>query len=407
MNRKNSRWNWGKFSTLALDQPDFVQIKEINLYTAGDSGRAKTWSNVPYYFSEQLIRQGIHVNRINIGENKLLQSLYRYSIYPLIRLFYPASRHHYFRSRINHYFTEARIRKAIAQFPKADLQVFMTFSFSSSHLSSKPCVLLGDWTYLYLIEVLQKRKAFWFEVPALKREADNIAKASLAISLFPLSRRFINKHHKTKKCLYLGNVVNSQIPADMELLLKRKRISRKILFIGNQKYLSAAKQLISAFEMLPDAIKNESELHIVGLEQSHIGESRAGVFAHGYLEKDDVGQAELYYELLFSARMIVNSSEGWAAFSSLTEAMFYGTPVICHAFEEFTETYGSDTGLGYYLQKNTATELRDMIEKLLLLNEQEYTAMMEKARNLTSSFTWENYCKAFIAEASKLNDQAI
>lgn len=383
-----------------------MQLKEINLYSVGDSGSAKTWSNVPYYFSEHLSGQGIQVNRIDIGENRFLQNLYRYSVYPLIRLFYPASRHHYFRSRINHLFTEAKIRKAIVRFPKAELQVFMTFSFSSSQLSNKPFVLLGDWTYLYRIEVLEKRKALWFEVPALEREAKNIAQASLVISLFPLSSRFIDEHYNARKCLYLGNVVNSGVPANFDLLRARKGNSRKILFIGNRKYLPAARQLLSAFESLPAALKKESELHIVGLDQDQIGQSRAGVFVHGYLEKDNRSQAGLYYELLFSARMIVNSREGWGAFSSLTEAMFYGTPVICHAFDEFTETYGSEGGFGYYLKENSVTELRDAIERLLLLNEREYGAMMEKARSLTASFTWENYCKAFIRVASALNDPA-
>jgi hypothetical protein len=46
-----------------------IKIKEITVFTIGDSKKMSTWSNVPFFFTETLISKGVKVNRVDIGQS--------------------------------------------------------------------------------------------------------------------------------------------------------------------------------------------------------------------------------------------------------------------------------------------------------------------------------------------------
>ena len=105
-------------------------IKEITVFTIGDSNEIKTWSNIPYFLTKNLEKKGIQVNRVNIQENPLLFTIYKYTIFACIKLLYRNSNQTYFRSKLNNTLTNIKIKKALIKHSKADLSVFLSFSFS-------------------------------------------------------------------------------------------------------------------------------------------------------------------------------------------------------------------------------------------------------------------------------------
>ncbi|GBU07133.1 hypothetical protein AwDysgo_04640 [Bacteroidales bacterium] len=50
------------------------KIKEITLFTNGDSNDLSVFSNVPYFFAQTLISKGIKVNRVDIGISKKMEN---------------------------------------------------------------------------------------------------------------------------------------------------------------------------------------------------------------------------------------------------------------------------------------------------------------------------------------------
>src|SRR5512141_2155738 len=43
------------------------QFREITVFTCGDSSKPRTWSNIPYFFTQTLISKGLKVNRVDIS----------------------------------------------------------------------------------------------------------------------------------------------------------------------------------------------------------------------------------------------------------------------------------------------------------------------------------------------------
>ena len=46
------------------------EIKEVIVYSNGDSNDLATWSNVPYFFCRELEKRGIKVDKVDIHVNK-------------------------------------------------------------------------------------------------------------------------------------------------------------------------------------------------------------------------------------------------------------------------------------------------------------------------------------------------
>lgn len=372
------------------------------MFSIGDSNLAKTWSNVPYFFTKALEARGLKVNRVNLEDKVLFRQLYKYSVYLLIKTLYPKSTHNYFRSGLNHWLTQKKIKKAIQHYPNSQANVFLSYSFSSKRLSALPCILFGDWTYLYLIQQLEQRKPYWFERVALKREKQHIQEADHVLSLFPKSSEYISKHLSPFPVHYLGNVVNAEEIQDEGSILTSKLQFKRLLFIGGEKYQAAARNLLQAFIELDIPESADAELHFIGLTAGEFGSvNHKGVFFHGYLDKTVASQSALYYSLLGSARCIINTQNTWGAFSALTEAMYYYTPVICQAFEEFRATYGDNCDFGYYVPDNTVPSLTAALKKLFTQSDELRITQMKTAHHKTKEFTWENYSQRFLELVAK------
>lgn len=370
-------------------------VKEITVFSIGDSLRLSTWSNVPYFFTRSLEEQGIFVNRVNLEENRALAKLYKYSVYAVFKLISRDTDQVYFRSGLNYFLTNLKIKRALKQYGKADARIFLTYSFSSGPASGKRTVLFSDWSYLYRIREFSKRRPFWFEKASLKREEKHINEADFVISLFPGSKIFNDLNYQNQNCHYLGNVINAFQTPDKQALMARKQKSTLVLFIGNKKYLQGARDLASAVETIRGR-NSKIELHMIGLDESDLALSQDGLFCHGYLDKEIAAERDKYYDLISAARLIVNTTAGWGAFSAMTEAMYYYTPVVTTPYPEFLNTYGAGSRFGYFVDSNAPAELAAALEKVLRMDAPEYAGLMEGAHENVKDFTWQKYAEKLV-----------
>ena len=367
-------------------------IKEITVFSIGDANELSTWSNVPYFFTKNLEFKNIKVNRVNLEENKTLRLIYKYSFFAFLKLFNKNSNHTYFRSGLNYFLTNCKIKKAIKEFNQSEILIFLTYSFCANKYHNKKVVLLGDWCYLYYISTFLKREPMWFEKKALAREKKHINYADNVINLFPKSEEFNLKHFNDKNQFYLGHIINGNYDLNYEEIISKKLNSRKLLFIGNKKYMVGALNLIKSFEKL----NTNAELHIIGLTKQDVGIHLPGLFYYGYLNKGIVLENELYYKLIIEARVIVNTNPKWGSFSAITEAMYYQTPVITLPYPEFTKTYGTEINFGFYVNEDVTDDLTSKLTDILNDSKDEQLNKMKSAHNQVKNFSWSAYTNKVI-----------
>jgi glycosyltransferase involved in cell wall biosynthesis len=239
----------------------------------------------------------------------------------------------------------------------------------------------------------------WFEKKALQRETRNINGSQLVLALFPLSAAFIKANYNQKNTHYLGNVINAVQEPQKGFILDHKLRFKKIIFIGNKKYLNGAKQLIEAFHFLNS---DDVELHMIGLTREETRDHTKNIYHHGYLDKGNERQCQTYYQLLSQCALIVNTNEGWGAISAVIEAMYFYTAVITTPYNEFTETFGKEINFGSYANSNTKEALAKLIKETLDLQPQKKMQTLENAHLAVRDLTWKNYSDKLVRQIESL-----
>jgi len=358
-------------------------VKEVIVFSVGDSTKISTWSNVPYFFTTTLEKQGIKVNRVNLQESKNLKLLYFFCFGWMVKFFFKKSAYTYYRSTLNNWDTKRKIKKAVNEFTNADLHVFLTFSFSSKPYTNKPVLLFGDWTYDHQLNYFAARKPYGFEQRSVNRENTCIENADAVVVLFPKVAVYMQQKYSNKNIHYLGNVINSN--AD-ELSADVSNRTNSVVFIGAIKYLEGLQALIKAIEKL-NASGTQIDLQVIGISASEVVEQHAYVQYHGYLDKGNIVQRKLYYEILNRAKVFVNTNEKWASFSASIEAMYHYVPVIVTPYPEFVETFGSQINFGKYCGAND--DLSALISEII--TNPNYPKLCTNSHDAVSDFTWDNY----------------
>lgn len=361
-------------------------ITEVTVYTNGNANNISTWSNVPYFFTQTLRSKGIKVNLVDLSTSRVLNKLYR--VFPLYRLIYKKTTYGYFRSLIHFLDARRRISNAIKKYPNSQLNIFLTFSFSSTGLTTKPSIQFCDWPYAYAINYFEKRNPDIFEKWSIAREDSQIEGTNLIFPLFPVVSNFMNDHYKNKNIYYLGNVINSLFTSNESIILDKKIASTSLLFIGSKKYLEGAKLLVNAFAILKSEIPALT-LNFIGLATSDFDELPSGVNCYGYLDKGNEKDRALYYKILESAKVFINTNPKWGAFSATIEAMYFYTPVIVTPYNDFVNTFGHEIGFGYYCENSSLDLLCNNIKKIL--NNKLYNDLCLNAHKSVKGFTWDNY----------------
>jgi glycosyltransferase involved in cell wall biosynthesis len=311
------------------------------------------------------------------------------------------STHYYSRSLVHFANVKHRIKKALKSHPHADANIFLTFSHSSVGLSRAPAVQICDWTYEYYFKHFEGRKPDLLERRSVRREDNLIEHSDLVIPLFPGVAEHMRRRYSNRNICYLGNAANSLCePLEQGLALDKKSGSDALLFVGNRNYLEGARCLIAAFELLRKEHR-ELSLHLVGLDPGDFAGLPEGVICHGYLDKGVASDRELYYSLLQSARILINTTPKWAAFSSTLEAMHHYTPVIVSPYAEFVRMFGSDIQFGRYCAEGKPEALSQAIRATLA--DPCYLSLCVAANHAASVHTW----SAFVDGLLELVDPLI
>jgi glycosyltransferase involved in cell wall biosynthesis len=375
------------------------KVREITVFTNGDSRKISTWSNVPFFFTETLISNGLRVNRVDLSPSPFLEKLFYKTVHRMIKKIYKDTTYDYFRSLTNFIDVRNRIKKAVKKYPNSDAYIFLTFSFSSVKLTKKPTILFGDWTYQHYFNYFLDRKPDFFEKQCIARENAQIESSKLVFSLFPQVAEHMKNSYKNKEIHYLGNVINSLHKVPESEILQLKEESKNLLFVGSEKYIEGAKSLINAFK---DIKQNDQQLslHIIGMSDKNFDDLPENVYCYGYLDKGKENERQLYYKLFREAKIFINTTPKWSAFSATIEAMYFFTPVIVTPYDEFQKTFGNEIEFGCYCEENTSALIKEKIYKIL--NSKNYISICKNSHISVQDFTWQTYINKIIEKIENL-----
>ena len=367
-------------------------IKEVIFFSYGDSNKASTWSNVPYLFTKTLEEKGIVIRRIQLLQKNIFINIFNRLIIHLYNIFYHNHVYDYIRTPLFRKIAFKLIKRTVEKYGHADCCIFTGFSLWNK-FNNIPTILFGDWTYEILIKERLGRLPYKIEGKTIKWEDEAINASNCVISLFPECARSIKKKNPNANIYYLGsNVVNCLYTGhlDSNYVIRRKKESQRILFIGDEKYKNGCLLLIKAFNKLVLQY-NELKLDIIGMQSSDFKnvQLNSNIYFHGYLKKDEPRQCDLYYQLMLDATIFVNPTKLWAGYSSTIEAMYFYTPIIVSKYKDFITEFGENISFGIYNKEFDSECLYENI--IQILTSSNYEELCKKAHDATKSYTWENY----------------
>jgi glycosyltransferase involved in cell wall biosynthesis len=363
-------------------------ITELTVYTTGPAGEFRTWSNVPYFFTQSLRAQGVRVNLVDIGPPFFVEKSFNLTFRLMWKLFHPNTTFTYFRSWLHYLVTSNRIRKAGRRYPNSQADIFLTFSFSSQLRADRPVVLLCDWPYSHSIGYFQGRSPDLLELRSIAREDSRIEEADMAISLFQSGAEVMRQRYRNRNIFCLGPAINAPTSEISPTLPELKAGSFNLLFIGDAKYLAGLRVLIHSYKLLKTSYP-ELSLSIIGQETSQLGLLPEGVMSYGYLDKGQESSRTLFYSLLQQARLVVNTTPRWGGFSSILEALAYYTPAVVAPFDEIVRMFGKGNDFISYCEENTPDLLAERIR--VLLEHPDYPDLARRAHAAVENLTWNNY----------------
>jgi len=308
----------------------------INLFTNGDCTDINTWSALPYYFYKGLRDNAVDVTPISLipaprtGYRSLRQLwALRARVIPPFR---PVRGHDVLRSRLYHVLADRQLRFMARRHAEADLNVFLTFTFSSYQHVGVPVVHYCDRTYEHYLEEIG-REPTRNDRRFIQIDRQNIENAHLVLTTGQGCLDFIKSRYKPKKafCLRTGNRTDADV-ADPERLISAKERSTDVLFIGRGAHSRGVDVLIRAFKVFNERHRGTFTLHIVGVQPTELPEELRAADAcirfHGYLDRNIPNDLECYNGLLQSAKMFVMPMRPGPFPGVIREAQLCCTPVI-------------------------------------------------------------------------------
>ena len=378
-----------------MDKPNGISPRTgFVVFTIGDSRKPSTWSNVPYFFTRTLERQGYCVQRVNIAPSRFLQLLFDLPWKAFCRLIDRQTRFTYLRSRFNRRITIAKINRALKRYPDGHC-IFMTFSFGPP--PDRPYTLFCDQTFAQHIAYFDERQPDELEIPTIVEERKNLKNASFIIALFPELAQSLRGQHGNK-VKYYGNVVNiDSMEVNADAVLKRKRSTNEIVFIGNRKYKEGLERLAEAVHIMNQDHLPQVTVNVIGMDRSDLPSAPANMKFHGYLDKGDPRQMQIYLDILERSRLFVNPNPKWAAFSASCEALYLYTPVVIFPYGEFEHTFGDTNNLGHALSSTRPASIAEAITALIQ-DDELWTKKATAAHEATKAMTWDNYVHSYLSD---------
>ncbi|MDD2970503.1 MAG: glycosyltransferase family 4 protein [Lachnospiraceae bacterium] len=296
------------------------------------------------------------------------------------------------------------MRHAVAKYSDTDIFISTNFSFSPIAYTNKPCCLFCDWSYEYYIAHFLGRAPDYMEQLEIRRQNHLLQSADHVFVLFPDVAEWLQERFSSKHFHYLGNVINSKSVSGTPPVEPSEKLSHpSILFIGLPKYREGILSLIQAVIMLRrKEAYSQLQLHIIGMHQEDLQKDiklcpdLKGISFHGYLSKDIPREQTLYYQLLDSATVYVNTTPKWAGFSSALEALYHYVPVITTPYESFLQTFGENLSCGFYCPSNTPELIAKNLEQILTMTQRTYEAVCRNAHQVSLDHTWDAYIQRML-----------
>lgn len=380
-----------------------ADIKEVIVYSNGNSKELKTWSNVPYFFTDELIKNGIKVDRVNYDYSndkniiKLASKFFRKAITIIKgKTIWKYNYTDYCENKVCSF-----LEKQNSIYRNADLQVMFGFSYAIK--SDIPFVMISDWTIDYRLKNKYKREPLSIEKKLIDKQYKMMDRADAIISVFPSSYEDIKKRFPNKT-YFLGHFVNalSNYPVDFS----KKYNSNKILFIGRKKaYKSGLEKAIKIINYYNENNDEKLFLSIIGMKESDINSiDKKYCSFYGYLDKSNPTQTDTYYSLIKESKLMINTTSEWNGVSSLFEGMYYGTPIISSRNKEIELLVNQEDVIAYCEDDESLDSIATKINEILKMNKQDYEELCDKAHKFADQFTWDKYIKKFIDLANKIVD---
>jgi glycosyltransferase involved in cell wall biosynthesis len=283
----------------------------------------------------------------------------------------------------------------IKKYPNSDFCIFVTFGFNNQY-NKIPSLLFHDWTFRILIEDREKRQPSILEKEYIEHENEVLNSADIVLPLFEETcKRFRETHPMANVKKIDLNVINNMCdePLDECKILAEKLKSKYILFIGRVHYKIGLQTLIQVVE---DGGLSDFKIHVIGMDKSDFPDAPESVVFHGFLRKDVPSENKTYYDLMKGARLMINPTPKWGAYSSIVEGMFFYTPVVVSPFVQFVNEFGDNIDFGAYCNECTKEDILSAISLINNQTEEDYKRMCRNAHNKVKSYTWDNYVKKMI-----------
>ena len=371
---------------------------KINLFCWGDSNDINTWSNVPYFFARGLTSRDVEVRRFNLipDDGFIHRSLsfinrQRNRAASLLGL----RRRPMFRIPSVHRMVNSNLAKSWRELQDADLNLFLTFSFSSCRYSTVPVAHYCDRTYEQQLEEEGIRPTLvdrWF----IRREKRNLQNARYIFSFNQACLDFIRDRYGIQSVALLRAGINlhrDDFP-DANALIAGKEAVRNILFVGRGYYQRGVDVLLKAFGRFNAELSEPFTLHLVGVTDNELPEPQAHVICHGYLRKDDPAQYREYIDLLASARLFVFPMRFGPIAGVLREALWMCTPVILTNVPNATDRL-QDGKNGLLADKADPEEIVRCMSALVA-NDGVWRRMAAYARESVRDETWHSTIDRFL-----------
>ena len=367
--------------------------------TNGDANSAKTWSNVPYFFTKNLEKQNKRICKMSIHFDDCSNKIEKF-IALLIKVFLRLVRkitnnksYTLNRTKYYEYIITRRIKKIIDNNPNTDI-ISISFSHAGTkYKKNQKIIMFSDWSYKYLIEKQEKRKPGYFENFAIIRQEEELKKADFVISLYPDAQMYMEKE-LDKRVYYIGNVINSEIKTfNSDEVISKKYYSKNFLFIGRKQYVSS----LITYEKLLNSNMISETIDVVGLNAIDLKNIKnKKINFYGYLNKNNSEDSKKYYDCIFRAKAIINITENWNGMSSLIETMYYNTPIIVVPNKNTIHMFGKKCKCGYYCTNNSQNELLKAINYINKCSLYEYSNLCKNAHDTVKDYTWEKYISNFL-----------
>ena len=204
------------------------EIKEVIVYSNGDSNDLATWSNVPYFFCRELEERGIKVDMVNIHVNKdssmsLVIRLFSKMKKKLIELSKGAGTMYRY-NKSSYYYDQVikKMKEGRKSYPEADTEIAFDLMNNKSDI---PFVMIGDWTIEYRLRNKYHHLPDKYEQSLIDRQFSNLSKADMVVSIFPGCYENMCEH--LDNACYFGHVVNSM---NIYIYIYMKRRKKAVMF---------------------------------------------------------------------------------------------------------------------------------------------------------------------------------